>query len=77
MPTTNEILNLYESNDGFQSLYECEVQGKTMYTEARDPEEAATKFHRYMACQWVGYPWDGPESFLAGVLDAIKNGVRI
>jgi hypothetical protein len=44
---------------------------KTLYTRASDVEEAASKFYRFLTCQWCGYPWHTPEDFLNGVFDLL------
>ena len=51
---------------------------KTLYTEANDCIEAASKFNRFMACQWAGRPWnDDPIVFLSGVFDKLIDGEQV
>jgi hypothetical protein len=50
---------------------------KTLYTVAHSYEEAGQKFHRHMVCQWIGYPFDSPETLLEGVFDKIEDGAFI
>ena len=67
---------LYEEHRRYLYATEIAYQGesKTIYTVADDYEEAGQKFHRYLVCQWVGYPFDGPETLMAGVFDKIEDG---
>lgn len=50
---------------------------KTLFTLAADPEEAGVKFNRHLTCQWVGRPWEDPDTFLVGVFDKLVDGETI
>jgi len=64
-----------------EELYEVVIQHgdvtKRLVTSAQSEEDAASKFNRHLACQWVGYPWEEPEEFLDGVIDKIQNDATI
>lgn len=64
-------------NDLYVVTIEHDNREKKLYTIADSEEEAGTKFHRYIICQWIGYPWDGPETLLEGTFDKISDGCMI
>jgi hypothetical protein len=59
--------------DLYEVIIRHNTEEKRLYTYAASEEEASNKFHRYIVCQWVGYPWDTPESLMCGTFDKIKN----
>lgn len=61
----------------FEIVLEHNEDLKYLYTEADTEEDAGEKFHRYICSQWIGAPWDSPETLLAGTFDKIENGVMI
>jgi hypothetical protein len=63
--------------DVFLVTIEFDDKTKILYTNAASEEEAASKFHRYLVCHWIGGVWDEPEMLLAGVIDKIENGAMI
>ena len=63
--------------DLYVVVIEHESRRKELYTYAESEEEAGMKFHRYIVCQWIGYPWDDPESLLAGTFDKLENGATL
>lgn len=61
----------------FEVVLEHNSRTKHLFTLADSEEEAGQKFNRYITCQWIGYPWDGPETLLEGTFDRIIDGVMI
>lgn len=61
-------------NEIYEVVIHHEHQQKRLFTKASSEEEAGTIFSRFLICQWDGYPWDSPETFLAGVFDKFADG---
>jgi len=68
---------LNDEDSLYEVVIEYESREKRLYTVAASEEEASNKFNRHITCQWVGYPWDGPETLLEGTFDKLENGAMI
>ena len=65
-------------SDLFEVVISHNSQEKRLFTTASNEKEAGDKFNRYLACQWIGYPWgDDADAFLEGVFDRLINDDKI